>query len=313
MAAPGADEFITPIINGFVKAAEVRDRTMGSLQQQQQQRGSASTPSSTASSSSSTSAAAAMAAAAAAALGSGVVGDASSFTLLLVSRRAVTRQGTRFNVRGVDAEGNTANFAETEQIMLCSDGSLSSYTQIRGSIPVFWEQPASLKYTPKAALLLPASGASSLSSGSGSGVPVTIVSPPVTGGSSVATSNSGSGGGGSSSSSSSSTSLSMTAFEKHMNGLLSRYRSVAAVNLIDKKGDQLQLGKAYGDAMAKMDAPGVSYTWFDFHHECRKMKWFNLSKLLDALAADIAGQGVYVRDAAGCVVRVQTGVIRTNW
>jgi hypothetical protein len=25
----------------------------------------------------------------------------------------------------------------------------------------------------------------------------------------------------------------------------------------------------------------LMYVWFDFHHECRKMKWENLSKLID--------------------------------
>jgi len=26
--------------------------------------------------------------------------------------------------------------------------------------------------------------------------------------------------------------------------------------------------------------PNISYVWFDFHGECKKMKWENLSKLV---------------------------------
>ena len=46
----------------------------------------------------------------------------------------------RFQVRGVDDNGKVANFAETEQIILIDD-EISSFLQIRGSVPLFWEQP----------------------------------------------------------------------------------------------------------------------------------------------------------------------------
>lgn len=77
--------------------------------------------------------------------------DVSQFalSLLLISRRACTRQGTRFNMRGADADGNVANYAETEQLLLFGSGAVSSFTQIRGSIPLLWEQPVTMKYTPR--------------------------------------------------------------------------------------------------------------------------------------------------------------------
>jgi len=31
----------------------------------------------------------------------------------------------------------------------------------------------------------------------------------------------------------------------------------------------------------KIKDDGVQYIWFDFHHECRKMKYENLAKLVD--------------------------------
>ncbi|PPQ65581.1 hypothetical protein CVT26_000530 [Gymnopilus dilepis] len=60
-------------------------------------------------------------------------------TLALISRLGWKRAGTRFNTRGVDDDGNTANFVETETI-LSTDQHCVSYVQVRGSVPLFWEQ-----------------------------------------------------------------------------------------------------------------------------------------------------------------------------
>ena len=49
--------------------------------------------------------------------------------------------GTRYNARGVDEEGNAANFVETEMIVECPFiNTLYSHVQVRGSVPVFWSQ-----------------------------------------------------------------------------------------------------------------------------------------------------------------------------
>ena len=37
----------------------------------------------------------------------------------------------------------------------------------------------------------------------------------------------------------------------------------------------------------------IFYVWFDFHHECRKMKWENLSKLIDLVRDKIGGFGQF--------------------
>ncbi|KAG6878600.1 hypothetical protein C0993_003055 [Termitomyces sp. T159_Od127] len=60
-------------------------------------------------------------------------------TLSLISRLGWKRAGTRFNTRGVDDDGNTANFVETETVF-CTDQHCVSYVQVRGSVPLFWEQ-----------------------------------------------------------------------------------------------------------------------------------------------------------------------------
>lgn len=65
--------------------------------------------------------------------------------LILISRRSRLRAGTRYNARGVDDDGNVANFVETEQIVYINKFALS-FVQIRGSVPVFWEQLVGVLY-----------------------------------------------------------------------------------------------------------------------------------------------------------------------
>ena len=69
-------------------------------------------------------------------------GLASAVTL--ISRLSCMRAGTRFNARGIDDDGNVANFVESETIFWAPTGTTFSYVQIRGSIPIFWEQQPGL-------------------------------------------------------------------------------------------------------------------------------------------------------------------------
>lgn len=77
-----------------------------------------------------------------------------SIHLALLSRRSRFRAGTRYFKRGVDHEGQVANYNETEQIVTVDsprggDASAQiSYVQIRGSIPVFWAEINNLRYMP---------------------------------------------------------------------------------------------------------------------------------------------------------------------
>lgn len=188
------------------------------------------------------------------------------FTLVFISRRNCRRVGTRFNVRGLDSHGNAANFAETEQILLHHkdgrDNGLSSFVQIRGSIPLYWSQYVDMRYTPRVKL-----------GGSEEG--------------------------------------SRAAFARHMEQL-ALYGTTLCVNLIDKKGQQKKLGDAFQAAVEGYNKPNVKYVWFDFHHECRKMQWHNLSKLMAIVEADFDAYGFFAKDSEGRVTRRQTGVIRTN-
>ncbi|XP_076265256.1 phosphatidylinositide phosphatase spermathreecae isoform X1 [Rhynchophorus ferrugineus] len=68
------------------------------------------------------------------------------FTLCILSRRSRFRAGTRYKRRGVDEDGEVANYVETEQIIMYQSHEVS-FLQVRGSVPVFWSQPG-YKYRP---------------------------------------------------------------------------------------------------------------------------------------------------------------------
>ncbi|KAI1894376.1 hypothetical protein AGOR_G00115180 [Albula goreensis] len=69
------------------------------------------------------------------------------FTVALISRRSRHRAGMRYKRRGVDKNGNVANYVETEQQIHVHSHTLS-YVQTRGSVPVFWSQ-AGYRYNPR--------------------------------------------------------------------------------------------------------------------------------------------------------------------
>ncbi|XP_049656357.1 synaptojanin-2 isoform X1 [Accipiter gentilis] len=58
----------------------------------------------------------------------------------LISRISCEQAGVRFHIRGVNDDGHVSNFVETEQTIYLDDD-VSSFVQIRGSVPLFWEQP----------------------------------------------------------------------------------------------------------------------------------------------------------------------------
>ena len=64
---------------------------------------------------------------------------ADQIVVTLISRRSCYMAGTRYNARGVDDEGNVANFVESEQVLSYRNSTLC-FLQVRGSVPVFWQQ-----------------------------------------------------------------------------------------------------------------------------------------------------------------------------
>eukprot|EP00003_Mantamonas_plastica_P011551 TRINITY_DN2129_c0_g3_i2.p1 TRINITY_DN2129_c0_g3~~TRINITY_DN2129_c0_g3_i2.p1 ORF type:complete len:565 (+),score=174.18 TRINITY_DN2129_c0_g3_i2:759-2453(+) len=71
------------------------------------------------------------------------------FDFVLISRRSCARTGARYFARGINPQGNVANFVETEQLLFIHNDdqddeaprTVCSFVQVRGSIPHFWVQP----------------------------------------------------------------------------------------------------------------------------------------------------------------------------
>ena len=103
------------------------------------------------------------------------------------------------------------------------------------------------------------------------------------------------------------------------------YQKQYFVNLIDKKGSQDRIGKKFTQMVTALGDPDIDYVWFDFHSECKKMKYENLSKLIAIVKEKLFGYGYFMADLdAGfgqrelinsqtCrILSTQSGVVRTN-
>ena len=68
--------------------------------------------------------------------------------LTLLARRSRHFAGTRYLKRGVSEQGKVANDVEHEQILhdetASAKGTISSFLQMRGSIPTYWTQESSV-------------------------------------------------------------------------------------------------------------------------------------------------------------------------
>ncbi|KAK3085970.1 hypothetical protein FSP39_011450 [Pinctada imbricata] len=181
------------------------------------------------------------------------------FDYIIISRRSVFRAGTRFYVRGIDSEGQVANFVETEQIVQYN-GNACSYVQVRGSIPVFWTQRPNLQYKPKFK-----------------------VNPE----------------------------SHLDVFKRHFDSLIYNYGEQVVINLVDNKGGEGLLQRTFSQSVTSAQNSKIRYEYFDFHHECRKMRWDRLSILMNRLQEDIKRFGYFmVQD--GSVTHRQEGAFRTN-
>ena len=65
--------------------------------------------------------------------------EGSLLYFILISRRSQNHCGTRYNTRGINDDGHVANYCESEQIVIYKNN-LLSYCQLRGSVPVFFQQ-----------------------------------------------------------------------------------------------------------------------------------------------------------------------------
>lgn len=67
-------------------------------------------------------------------------------------------------------------------------------------------------------------------------------------------------------------------FKEHFENLLEKYGSVSCISLVERSNREKEIGEAY-ENLAKTN--NIKFTWFDFHEVCKKMKFDNVSKLLN--------------------------------
>lgn len=193
------------------------------------------------------------------------------FLLTLISRRSVKRAGLRYLRRGIDDQGNVANSVETEQI-------LSS--QVNDSTEKLFSL---LQYRGSMPLFFSQS-------------PYSFKPAPVLFGSEA---------------------TNQAAFRKHFQSLVDRYGDIQAASLVDKHGTEVGIGAVYEKMANTLNEKGgingkpIGFEWFDFHGECKGMKFENVSILMHTLDRFLTSSGCTI-EQDGKVEQKQSGVLRTN-
>lgn len=194
-----------------------------------------------------------------------------NFLLTLISRRSVNRPGLRYLRRGVDDDGNTANTVETEQILSVPEWDPSH--NVYSYLQLRGSIPLYFSQSPYAFKPIPALHHSAETN--------------------------------------------QLAFERHFRELSRRYGKIQAVSLIDKHAGELKLGEQYEryagvfNKAGGIDGTPLRMEWFDFHNECRGMKFENVSRLVDRVKETLSEFG-YTTIKEGTSMDRQTGIVRTN-
>ncbi|XP_037124758.1 synaptojanin-1 isoform X2 [Syngnathus acus] len=208
----------------------------------------------------------------------------------IFSRLSSERAGTRFNVRGTNDDGQVANFVETEQAIFLDDR-VSSFIQIRGSIPLFWEQPGIQKKTLKGVMLYLNDNRQP---GRRQGKPHLVGSHRVK--------------------LSRGFEANAPAFERHFTALKRLYGKQVIINLLGSKEGEHMLSKAFQSHLkASEHAAWVKMVNFDYHQNVRGGKADKLHSVLKPqLSKFLDDCGFFYYSGEMGITRSQGGTIRTN-
>ncbi|EIM83491.1 uncharacterized protein STEHIDRAFT_149001 [Stereum hirsutum FP-91666 SS1] len=103
------------------------------------------------------------------------------------------------------------------------------------------------------------------------------------------------------------------AVRRHLQEQVALYGEQTLVNLVDQKGHEKPVKEAYERYVAEANVPGVRYQYFDFHNECKHMRWDRISLLLDSIQEDLLRDGYFRVDAGSPdPIKWQLGTVRTN-
>jgi hypothetical protein len=107
------------------------------------------------------------------------------------------------------------------------------------------------------------------------------------------------------------------AFRAHFETLASRYGSIQAVSLVDKHGTEVGIGEAYErnaqflNESSAINSQPLRFEWFDFHGQCKGMRFENVSILMDTLHDFLTSAGYTVTEKDKNR-REQSGALRVN-
>lgn len=111
----------------------------------------------------------------------------------------------------------------------------------------------------------------------------------------------------------------MTALKLHVDEQVRIYGDTYFVNLVNKKGHELPVKDAMERGLAACNQPRAHYIYFDFHHECRGLRFERIQLLVDEMHDHLADMGYFhihvgnEKEAADAKPsRRQTGVVRSN-
>ncbi|PSR80730.1 hypothetical protein PHLCEN_2v6646 [Hermanssonia centrifuga] len=194
--------------------------------------------------------------------------------LCLISRRSRYRAGTRYFRRGIDREGHVANFVETEQVLLVDTAGADSNGD-EASIQLSFVQI-------RGSIPLFWAEINTLRYKPD----LQIMELQDT----------------------------LDAARKHLEEQVSLYGEASLVSLVNHKGYEKPVKEAYEHRMAELlDLPKVRYQYFDFHSECKHMRWDRISVLIDKMEEDLNKQGYFHLDSRNQKpIVLQQGTIRTN-
>jgi hypothetical protein len=175
-----------------------------------------------------------------------------SVTFALISRRSQERAGTRYFSRGLDEQGSASNFVETEQLLLCDPS--KSLVQTNSLCLSYMQTRGSVPAVWRQ-------------------IPNIRYTPYLWIDSDL------------------SNEKVIEASKFHFELQVKHYGPQILVNLVNRKGYEHPVGETFAKIINQLKNPSLKYIHFDFHHECRKMRWNRVQLLIDQLEQDLRQQG----------------------
>ena len=86
--------------------------------------------------------------------------------------------------------------------------------------------------------------------------------------------------------------------------------------MVNKKGSESGLGRYYDHITSGIYTPRLTFTWVDFHNDCKSMNDSEIKKFQDLNEENVSGSKYFratlKAEAVWEVLQTQSGIIRTN-